>query len=757
MTEITSRLTTALADRYRIEGRIGEGGMATVYLAEDLKHKRKVALKVLKPELSAVLGGERFLNEITVTANLHHPHILQLYDSGEAGDELGRGMPRPFLFYVMPYVEGESLRDKLNREKQLAIEDTIAITKVIASALDFAHKRDVIHRDIKPENILLQDGVALVADFGIAIAVSSAGGDRLTETGLSLGTPAYMSPEQVSGERDLDARSDVYSLACMTYEMLAGDPPFVASTTRAVMAKHVTDPAPPITTTRPSVTPAIAKALAKALSKARADRYGSAGAFAAGLTDEHVADDRDTKAIVVLPFANLSPDPDNEYFSDGLTEEIITDLSKIQALNVISRNSAMQLKGTDKDTKTIGRELNVRYVLEGSVRKAGDNLRITAQLIDAEGDVHLWADKFSGTLDDVFDIQEQVSRKIADALVLTLSPEEEQRIAERPITDVRAYEYYLQGRFESARLTPEGLSRAIQHYQDGLAIVGENALLYTGLGYAYLFYGGVVFEQKATHGERARTAAKRALELDPDSAKAHALLALIHNDHFEFEDVFPNLNRALELDPKDVDGLMLSAIVSTWVGKTDRGQRHARALMEIDPLNPLAALFLTIADLLGGESAAAITRCEKHLQADPNNAPMRTVYAWALAFSGRRDEAVAVLDRLESETTEFFETIGVVLRHALKGDKQQALDAITDTFLSHTRTDPQFSWFLSGCYALLDEQGEAVTWLENAVRGGLKNYPLVAEHDPFLARLRGHPRFEVLLERIKHEWETFEA
>ena len=258
-------------------------------------------------------------------------------------------------------------------------------------------------------------------------------------------------------------------------------------------------------------------------------------------------------------------------------------------------------------------------------------------------------------------------------------------------------------------------------------------------------------------GERARTTAKQALKLDPNSAKAHALLGIVHNDHFEFEDVFPNLNRALELDPNDVDALTFCAFLSTWAGKTDRGQRHTRALLEIDPLNPLAALFLAIAEVWRGEFTAAIARSEKHLQANPSNATTRAVYAWALAFSGRRDEAVAVLDGLKSEATEIFEVLGVVLRHALRGDKQQALDAMTDTFLSQTRTDPQFSWFLSGCYALLDEQDEAVTWLENAVRGGFKNYPSVAEHDPFLARLRGNHRFEALLERIKHEWETFEA
>jgi serine/threonine-protein kinase len=264
MAEVFERLRTALESHYRIEGELGSGGMATVYLAEDLKHHRKVAVKVLRPELAAVLGAERFVQEIETTANLQHPHILQLYDSGEADS---------YLYYVMPYIEGESLREKLNREEKLSVDETIAITKSVAGALDFAHKRHVIHRDIKPENILLQEGVPLVADFGIAVAVKSAGGARLTETGLSIGTPSYMSPEQVAAERDLDARSDVYALACVTYEMLAGDPPFVASSAQAVMAKHVTDPAPPVTTTRPNASPQLAAALARALNKAPADRY----------------------------------------------------------------------------------------------------------------------------------------------------------------------------------------------------------------------------------------------------------------------------------------------------------------------------------------------------------------------------------------------------------------------------------------------------------------------------------------------------
>ncbi len=276
MPEITSQLSTALSDRYKIESHIGEGGMATVYLAHDLKHDRKVALKVLRPELAAVIGSERFLQEIRVTANLQHPHILPLHDSGDAGS---------FLYYVMPYIEGDTLRDKLDREKQLAIEDAIDITRSIASALDYAHRQGVIHRDIKPENILIHDGQALVADFGIALAVSHASGQRLTETGLSIGTPHYMSPEQAMGDRELDARSDVYSLGAMLYEMLAGEPPYQGSSAQAIVAKVITEKAPPVTAARDTVPGHINAAIIKALNKMPADRFSTAATFADALTN----------------------------------------------------------------------------------------------------------------------------------------------------------------------------------------------------------------------------------------------------------------------------------------------------------------------------------------------------------------------------------------------------------------------------------------------------------------------------------------
>src|SRR4051794_14208114 len=277
MPETQNRLQLALSDRYRIEREIGAGGMATVYLAQDIRHARRVALKVLRPELAAVIGAERFLAEIQLTANLQHPHILPLFDSGEADS---------FLFYVMPFVEGETLRDRLTREKQLAVPDALRIAEEVAAALDYAHRHGVVHRDIKPENILIHDGQALVADFGIALAASKAGGARMTETGMSLGTPHYMSPEQAMGEREITARSDVYALGCVLYEMLTGEPPFTGATAQAVVARVVTEAPRPLHAQRHTIPPHVEAAVLTALEKLPADRFASAADFAGALRNK---------------------------------------------------------------------------------------------------------------------------------------------------------------------------------------------------------------------------------------------------------------------------------------------------------------------------------------------------------------------------------------------------------------------------------------------------------------------------------------
>ncbi len=372
MPHVDARLRAALAGRYAIERELGRGGMATVYLADDVKHRRVVAVKVLRPELAASLGPERFLREVEIAARLNHPHILALYDSGEADG---------FLFYVMPHIKGESLRVKLERERQLPVEEALAITRHVASALSHAHAHHVIHRDIKPENILLHEGEAMVADFGIALAVNAAADRRVTHTGFAVGTPEYMSPEQGTGDRTLDARSDVYSLACVLYEMLAGEPPYTGPTAQALIAKVMVDPVPAVRRLRPTVPPGVDQALRKALAKAPADRFASMAAFTDALSAPAAPR---PPSVAVLPFRNLSADPENEYFADGITEDVIAHLSKVRALKVISRASVMPFKHREQSLKEIAARLEAATLLDGSVRRAGDRVRLVAQLVDAE-------------------------------------------------------------------------------------------------------------------------------------------------------------------------------------------------------------------------------------------------------------------------------------------------------------------------------------------------------------------------------------
>jgi eukaryotic-like serine/threonine-protein kinase len=495
MAEELEGLKEALAERYRVQRELGRGGMATVYLAHDLKHDRPVALKVLKQELAAAIGTDRFLREIRTTANLNHPHILPLFDSGEAGG---------FLYYVMPYVPGESLRDRLNREKQLSLADALQIGREVADALSYAHAHGVIHRDVKPANILLEAGHAVVTDFGIARAVTAAGGEDLTETGVSIGTPTYMSPEQAAGATDPDGRSDQYSLACVVYEMLAGQPPFTGPTTESVVHQHVAAAPPSVSAARPAVPAAADRVIQRALQKTAVDRYPSVSHFAEALasaagtsgvagsggpaTDAtkltrarrrwmvglgtaaallvvgiaaYLAFGPETSPsdpspvpgavprLVVLPFENLGP-PEDEYFADGITDEITARLSGLSGLAVIARQSAVQYKGTDKTPQEIGLELDAAYLLEATLSwqrspDGSSRVRIRPQLIRASDATHLWADVLDEDLTEVFAVQTRIATRVVEALGVALREPEHRSLAAVPTANPEAHDYYLRG------------------------------------------------------------------------------------------------------------------------------------------------------------------------------------------------------------------------------------------------------------------------------------------------------------------------
>jgi len=532
--------STVVGGRYRIEQEVGRGGMAVVYRAHDTRHDRPVALKVLHPEIAAALGTTRFFQEIRLAARLNHPHIITLHDSGEVDGT---------LYYVMPFIDGPNLRARLDRQGRLPADEAVDLAQQIASALDYAHRLGVVHRDIKPENVMLYEGEALVADFGIAKAVSVAGGANLTNTGFAIGTPAYMSPEQAAGETELDGRSDEYSLACVLYEMLTGEPPFTASTAQALIAKRFTDTPRSVSAIVPAIPEYVAQAVRRALSRDANDRFATAADFATALEPRQRKGGGDEKpSIAVLPFSNMSTDPENEFFSDGIAEEIINALTKVQALEVVSRTSAFAFKGKNLDMREIGRQLGVKTLLEGSVRRAGNRLRVTAQVIDVETGYHLWSERFDREMADVFAIQDEIAENIVKALRVVLSKREESAIKTARTSNVRAYEYYLRGRHLYHQWRRESWEGSDDMFRRAIALDPDYALAYTGLAdssatrYMYFSGGDEALQQ-------ADAASRRAVELDPTLAEAHAARGLALSCQKRLEEADQELKRAMELDP----------------------------------------------------------------------------------------------------------------------------------------------------------------------------------------------------------------
>ena len=742
VSDFLERLYAALADRYVLEREIGSGGMATVYLAQDLKHRRRVAVKVLRPEIAAGLGVERFVREIEIAANLTHPHILPLFDSGEA---------HGFLYYVMPYVDGESLRDRLTREGKLPLPDAVRIADHVASALSHAHAQGLVHRDVKPENILLAGDQAIVADFGIARAVEAAGGERLTGTGIAVGTPAYMSPEQAAGDQDIDGRSDVYALGCVVYEMVSGRTPFEAATPQALLVKHAVDTAPSLATVDPDIPLFVERAVSRALAKEPARRFETPSEFAATLASRTVVPPQG-KSIVVLPFENLSPDPEQEYFGDGLTEELIADLSKVRALHVISRTSAMLLKGSRRDMRTIARELDVRYVLEGSVRWAGSNLRITAQLIEAATDAHLWAEKYTGTLEDVFDLQERLSRSIVDALKVTLTPEEDRHLASRDIPDAEAYAFFIRARQEFVKMTEESFGLAERLLERALARTGPNALLLATAAEIAYGYQDMGYRPAAESLERADALATRALELDPDLAEAHVAKALIAQRRFDSPASLRHALRAVDLDPANAMAAWAAGFLLAEVGRTDEAREHGERARTLDPLFWPAQFGSALADLCDGKFDSALAKMVKMHTISGENPAANLWLGVCLLYAGHPEEARGPLNRAGAAGAGAFSGTATCLGAMGSGDGDAVRAVLADTGTREALgTDTELTWMLAAASATVGDLDEALYWLSRAIEMGFINRRFFADVDPYLARLRGDPRFEELMERAREK------
>jgi len=710
MSDFRDSLAQGLAGRYTLQRELGQGGMAIVYLAHDLRHDREVALKVLRPEVSAAMGAERFLREIKLAAGLTHPHILPVFDSGEAG-----GM----LFYVMPSMEGRSLRERLDRERQLSLSESLRITREVASALDYAHRHNVVHRDIKPENILLHEGAAMVADFGIGKALSG-NGASLTQTGLSLGTPAYMSPEQASGELDTDGRSDLYSLGCVLYEMLAGEPPFTGISAQAIIAKRFVAPIPHVRATRDVPEP-VDDAVTRALARTPADRFPSAAEFAEVLRiisrDSATGMQRVTsapakpaaKAIAVLPLANMSADPENEYFADGMTEEIINALAKVPGMQVASRTSSFAFKGKEVDVRQIGEKLGVSSVLEGSVRKVGNRIRITAQLINIENGYHLWSETYDRQLEDVFAVQDDISHAIVDALKLRLADDAAQVVA--PTKNLEAYTLYLKGRFFFVKLSEPALRKALDLFQQSLLQDPGFGRAYAGIADVWCNLADDWVAPDDAY-PRAKAAAERALQRDPELAEAITSIGKVLCWHeWDFAGAEAQLARAVQLSPNyaeahyvhgtalplvgrlndAIDTLAmalkldpLSVHYSEWLSRFllyahdyDGAIAQGHRTLEMDEVCIRAPHYIGSAYLALGDAATALTWYRRAQALEKSVRSYDAMIVRALAALGQRDEAEAMLARLEDESRkQYMRSEILAMGYAAVGDLDRAFRSL---------------------------------------------------------------------------------
>ena len=715
------RLEKALSDKYDIQRELGRGGMATVYLAQDRKHDRAVALKVLHPELSSSLGPDRFLREIKVAARLNHPHILPLHDSGEASG---------FLYYVMPYVEGESLRSRLNRLGKLPLDEALYLARGIAGALDYAHRQRVVHRDIKPENVMLHEGEAMVMDFGIAKAVSVASGDTLTQAGMMVGTPAYVSPEQAAGEGDIDGRSDQYSLACMLFEVLSGKKAFTGTTAQSILSKRFTEPVPSLRTVEPSVPDEINEAVGRAMSKEPGERYMTSGEFAKALIWPKASTPSDQttvkpqaaapKSIAVLPFADMSAERENGYFTDGMAEEIINALTTIKALRVASRTSSFAFKGTTEDIRQVGKKLDVATVLEGSVRKAGNKLRITAQLVNVGDGYQLWSQRYDRDMEDVFAIQDEIAQNIVKALSVILSEDEKRAIEQVPTANVEAYDCYLRGRQFFHQFRKQSVEFARQMFNKAIEIDPTYALAYAGVAdCCSVLYTN--FDATEANLLNAETASRRALELAPQLAEAHVARGLAVSLLGHYAEAETEFETAMGLNPQLFDAAYMYGRGLLAQGKSDKAIRILERAAELRPEDYVVPGFL-------GAAYARLSR----------TADSQRAYRRALDAASKRLE-------LNPDDPRALYMGGTALSRL--GEVKRAKDWGSQA-LAISPGDATVLYNVACIYSTSGETDEAINLLERAIAAGFGHWKWI-ENDSDFDPLRNHPRYEAMLAKNK--------
>jgi eukaryotic-like serine/threonine-protein kinase len=771
------------ADRYRIIEAVGRGGTAVVYRARDLKHDRDVALKVLHPELTHSMSVDRFVREIGIAAKLTHPNILPLYDSGDADG---------FFYYVMPFIEGESLRRRLERDGPLPVRDAVAIGRAAAAALDCAHCRGIVHRDIKPENILLVGDLPLVADFGIARVLEPGSDARMTATGMIVGTPAYMSPEQAGGD-PVDHRSDLFSLGCVLYEMLAGEPPYQGRTPHAAIASRLTQEAPDVRKTRAGVPELLADVVAATLTRSPDDRVQTAAELrdlldavepeAATLSGPLLGRTRRTSAfrrralrrrlvlaggaiavaaagwigaqvltggstlgrgqriqtLAVLPLVNLSGDVQQEYVADGLTDALINDLSRLRGVNVISRTSVMQYKLMSKPIREIARELNADVIVEGAITRDGDRILITAGLVRGRDEHSLWRESYTGRVDELFTLQRQVGTAVAREIGARITP-----AAAQLVVKPESQEHYLRGSYYAAQWR---LDEALVALQRAVEVDPVNASAYAALARVHYFRSmfGEVAPLEAF--SQMRRAAAAALAQDPELGEAYGLLALV-NTHFDYDwaAAEENFIRALSFSPSNAQVHHDYAHFLLAMGRGAESVAASARAVQLDPANPMLTSCLgwhSLFDHRFGESL-------HHAAAAQQMMPSfwgQIVQGWALAGMGEAGDAVESMRDAVSLAPELA-FARAALGHALARDGEtDEARQLLEELLAEARQGYVSAYDIALVYAGLGDRQEAFEWLAKAI-AERSTFVVHLAWDARLEPLRDDQRFADLVQRL---------
>ncbi len=735
---------------YKIVEKLGVGGMGIVYKAQDLKLDRFVALKFLPPQVGLDEDEkERFIQEAKTTSALDHPNICTIYEI----DETEEGQ----VFISMACYEGETLRQKISRGL-LSVQEAIQISIQILEGLSKAHDNGIIHRDIKPDNIILTiDGVVKILDFGIAKLKNT---KQITRPGNILGTPRYMSPEQASGQ-DIDHRVDIWAMGVMLYEMLTCQLPFKGDNDLTMMYAIINEQPQPLSAIRSNISAGLQGVVEKALAKDPGDRYHQAMEMAQDLrlleggkeipekTRIDLSPVPQTPSIVVLPLNDISPEKDQEYFCDGLTEEIINTLSRVEGLRVVARNSAFRFKKEQEDFAGIGRQLNVQTILEGSVQKSGNKLRIAIRLVSVADGVLLWAEKFDRQMDDIFAIQDEISQAVVGALKIKLIGVDEAHLMKRYTDNVEAYNTYLKGRFYWNKRTVEFLNKSIDHYNHAIKIDSNYALAYAGLADTYTtlgFYGAYPTTEVFP---KAKSAAEKALQLDDMLAEAHISLGCISSVYdWDWAKAEQEFRRGIELNPAYPTAHHWYAInFLVPAGRFREAAEEIEQALHLDPVSLVINTTVGLTHYFSRNFDKAIEVYLKTLEMDPNYAVTNMFLGQAYVQKGLYEKAIEhfkIALKFYGDSTNMLAMFGNA--NALAGHPDVAANVL-ENLLDSSKKAHVSAYDLATLYAGLGDAASAINSLERAYEE--RAYLLVyLKVDPVLDKLRGFPEFAVLLQNI---------